>query len=322
MASDDSEVGAALNAVAGGTDAGSPSAGSPSPPPPPEPLSENSQFGQTTEGVASLRLSNGEGSFFQVRTGPNYKKHGKKTASASHIYSPVSIDLFKRESICFHTASQLRLPPPPDATAPNETGLPRRLVVNAIVPADAPAVSFRAAPVDGPCYQIVVVFEASAADLARWQAGGSAAVRLFERFVREAPEGATPSGGDLDVKERLKIIPYIDNAKTVGLGPLEGYNGKPALITKSGSVFRGPDYLELGMNTFRFGFLTRKGMHHLLPRLAEFQLHVGLVLEGRDDAELDEQIFASCKLTGLDLKGIATPGALPPNVTSAATAPS
>ena len=47
--------------------------------------------------------------------------------------------------------------------------------------------------------------------------------------------------------------------RDLGLGRfIEGYNGKPALITKSGSIYRGDDYLEMDMNTFRFAYITRK----------------------------------------------------------------
>eukprot|EP00965_Chrysotila_dentata_P090988 3003973-Pleurochrysis_carterae.AAC.1 len=36
----------------------------------------------------------------------------------------------------------------------------------------------------------------------------------------------------------------MDNLKELGLNSLAKYNGKPALITKSGSVFQGDDYVE------------------------------------------------------------------------------
>ena len=45
------------------------------------------------------------------------------------------------------------------------------------------------------------------------------------------------------------------------------------------------------MNTFRFGFVTKKGAHQLLPRMAEMEFHFAVTLEGRDDAELPEQVL-------------------------------
>ena len=89
---------------------------------------------------------------------------------------------------------------------------------------------------DAPCYQVVITFGATAEALAKWKAQGSAAARMFARFVANAPEGVMPSSGDLDIKERLKLTPRIDNMSSLGIpGWIAGYNGKPALITKSGA---------------------------------------------------------------------------------------
>mmetsp|Transcript_22228 Transcript_22228/g.56773 ORF Transcript_22228/g.56773 Transcript_22228/m.56773 type:complete len:349 (+) Transcript_22228:79-1125(+) len=290
----------------------------PPPPPPPAVLGPERSSGTgaeascgcTTKGVDSVRLSNGEGAFFQLRTGPNYKKNGKKAHSKPHMYEPVSIDFFKRESILSHVSEHLTLPPPPDGAVTNESGVPRRLVINLVVPIEPPPLL--RSNTDGACYQIVCVFAAASDVLKAWQDEASPAAKLFARFVQNAPEGLLPETGDLDIKERIKIIPWIENAKEVGLpGWLEGYNGKPALLTKSGSIHRGDDYLEITMNLFRFGFLTRKGMHHLTPTLGIFQLHCALTIEGREDDELDERAILACNVQGVDLVNLAKSGILP-----------
>ena len=70
----------------------------------------------------------------------------------------------------------------------------------------------------------------------------SPAAALFGRFYDEA-SGESPN---VDIKERWKLLAKINNMKQLGLGSFfEKYNGKPALITKSGSVYRGHDYLEV-----------------------------------------------------------------------------
>ena len=104
-------------------------------------------------------------------------------------------------------------------------------------------------------YQVVIAFTASAAALQEWIDAGSEAARLFARFVNDAPEGIVPSSGDIDIKERVKLVPRVDNMKQMGLGWIERYNGKPALITKSGSVYRGDDYIEVRMDTFRLAYM-------------------------------------------------------------------
>ena len=95
----------------------------------------------------------------------------------------------------------------------------------------------------------------------------------------------------------------MENLKDLGsaMGFASKYNGKPALITKSGTIAQGDDYLEIGINTFRFAFLTKKGIKMALPRTAEMVLQAGLTIEGRDDEELPEQMIAVAYVKHLDL---------------------
>ena len=95
----------------------------------------------------------------------------------------------------------------------------------------------------------------------------------------------------------------MENLKDLGsaMGFASKYNGKPALITKSGNISQGEDYLEMGINTFRFAFLTKKGMSMSLPRTSEMVLHAGITIEGREDDELPEQMIAVCMVKHLDL---------------------
>ena len=255
--------------------------------------------------LSRLSVTNGDGTQFDLRVGPNYKLNGKKEASAMHVYNAVTCDVFKRKkSIQFHVSQRLTLPPPPDGKwTPNLSGLPRRLVINCILPAEAP--SLMGSPTDGACYQIVIVFSAAAADLQRWIESNCPASRLFKRFWEHAPEGVLPSNGDLDIKERMKLLPRVDNMKSLGLGWVAGYNGKPALITKSGSIYKGDDYLEICMNTMRFAYLTKKGVNSLFGRIPDFELHAAVTIEGREDSELPEQAVAAVRITGLDLLKLA-----------------
>jgi len=216
------------------------------------------------------------------------------------VYEPLSVDLIKGSQIVHHLAQRVSLHPVPDPHVANDTGLPRKLVVNTIVPAD----KFNpfSHGVDGNCYQMVLTFAASTERLREWQASGAPACALFRRFCDEA----TADPPNLEIKERWKLLAKINNMKELGLGSFfEKYNGKPALITKSGSVFRGDDYLEVGMNTFRFGMVTRKGMSDLLGRLHRMDFHFAVTVEGRDNAELPEQLIACAQVKHLDFVGAA-----------------
>jgi len=117
------------------------------------------------------------------------------------------------------------------------------------------------------------------------------------------------------VKERFKLVVKMENLKDLGKtgSTLEQYNGKPVLITKSGSIFPSLDdvygplgYLELGINTFRFAYLTKLGMSKFIPSLQKLKLHIGVVIEGRDNNELPEQTLVACRIHGLDLREMAS----------------
>jgi hypothetical protein len=258
--------------------------------------------GFTTAPFPSLEIANGDGTEFDLRM-LGYMSHKKKEQSAFHIWEPLRIDVIKRRAALFHVASKLTLPPPPDgASTPNASGLPRRLIINTIIPAEAPSLL---GGYDGLCYQIVIVFGASAERLQRWVDEGSGAAKLFQRFFADAPEGVLPSSGDTDIKERLKLLPKVDNMKSLGLSVVEKYNGKPALLTKSGSIHRGDDYIELGMNTFRFGYITKKGVSTIFHKIKDMDFHAAITLEGRKDEELPEQVLCAVRIKNMDLTAIA-----------------
>ena len=98
----------------------------------------------------------------------------------------------------------------------------------------------------------------------------------------------------------LEDLAKITMPTLVLIGDEDRDNGKPALITKSGSFFRGDDYVEMNMNTFRFAYITKKGMHYVLPRIPELHAHASVTIEGRDNDELPEQIICAGRLRGLE----------------------
>ena len=195
------------------------------------------------------------------------------------MYELVAADAFRsKNGGRYNMSERVTLPPPSDGEASaNESGLPRRLVFNCIVPAEAPSLAY--SKTDGSCYQMVLYFTATAERLQSWVDGGCAASRLFSRWVADG-------GVDKELKERLKLLVKMENLRELGtsFAMLERYNGKPALITKSGAIYRGPDYIEVCMNTFRFAFMTKKGVHSLMHRIPEFDLHAAIVRSRHADA--------------------------------------
>jgi hypothetical protein len=61
----------------------------------------------------------------------------------------------------------------------------------------------------------------------------------------------------------------------------------------------------MGINTSRFAYITKIGMAKFIPSLQKLRLHIGVVIEGRDNAELPEQALVACRVHGLDLKEMA-----------------
>lgn len=276
-----------------------PPATPPAPAAPPSALTRppaKGEAGYTLSGSAhaGFELCNGDGTSFDVRIGPNYKKTGKKAPSLDAPYVVATADLLRRPKALYDVAQQIKLPPPPDPDVANDTGLPRRLVLNLILPNEQP--SLTSAKTDGECVQLIVVFTASTAQLRAWQQSDMPAARLYTKWIAGWAEST-------ELKERLKLLSKVENITDLGsaFGFASKYNGKPALITKSGQIAQGEDYIEMGINTFRFAFLTKKGVNMSLPRSNEMVLQAGVTIEGREDDELPEQMIAVAYVKHLDL---------------------
>lgn len=73
------------------------------------------------------------------------------------------------------------------------------------------------------------------------------------------------------------------------------YNAKPVLIRRTGSIFRGTGdckYLEIDIHVHKFANLAKKSIHALSSRCSLMYMQIGFVVEGREDDELPETLFA------------------------------
>ena len=240
-----------------------------------------------------------DGTSFRVRTGPNYKKNGKKLESKECFYECVSVDLLRATDRVDHVLSRAKPPAgwwPDGADAEAATGspglrgpLPPVVVMNCQLPYDAPQM-FSKGGDDRNGASIVYVFRVKAATQARaleLQNGDGqpddrdAALRLLLKYCTEA-------GNNNALQERLKAMGFIDNISVLGLSSLvTQYNGKPVLVTKSGKLFRGEvpagtstnktavPYLEIDVNVHRWAYLPRKALHSLRERMGEMLVKVG-----------------------------------------------
>ena len=99
-------------------------------------------------------------------------------------------------------------------------------------------------------------------------------------------------------QERLKILPRLDNMDSLGLpGWITGYNGKPALLTKSGAIYRGDDYLEIDIDAgASYAYLAQWMLYKAYWVLPHLVFDMGFILEGRAADELPEQVLCCYRL--------------------------
>lgn len=74
---------------------------------------------------------------------------------------------------------------------------------------------------------------------------------------------------------------------------ISGYNGKPVLIRKTGSLYRGPNYIEKCIHVFKFANLAKQSIHFLSSKCGEMFMQFGFVIEGKTDDELPE-VLVGC----------------------------
>jgi len=143
--------------------------------------------------------------------------------------------------------------------------------------------------------------------------GGSQQPAVPARYRHPTPAGVT------DTPPRRQLPPVARGTRSSArpaptrAPPTVRTAGKPVLITKSGSTACSPDdmtgpggYLEMDINTARFAYITKIGMAKFIPSLHKLRLHIGVVIEGRDNSELPEQTLVACRIHGLDLREMAT----------------
>jgi hypothetical protein len=64
------------------------------------------------------------------------------------------------------------------------------------------------------------------------------------------------------------------------------------LIRRTGTIFRGQNYLEMNIHVHKFANLAKQSIYLLSSRCSQLYMQIGFVIEGRDDTELPETLFA------------------------------
>merc|ERR1712228_1040483 len=84
---------------------------------------------------------------------------------------------------------------------------------------------------------------------------------------------------------------------------VRNYNGKPALITRSGRIFKDPkdEWMEVDIDVRVFSYAARSGLYNLQGSLPMATVHIGFTIQACADEDLPEGIVCCCRLHNLDL---------------------
>jgi len=257
----------------------------------------------------SYSWTRGDGHGFQVR---NSCRGGRvqKVPSEGSLYECISIDIVKADCKVSEVLHRL-VPMPPQGG--NETWwsgcpLPRVLCIVAQIPYERGPTLFGEHPANDHGCSIITVHRIKPTTLQMLRSERRmAAVSLFAKFVSG---GTTHLVGGTKTSGLFKAIAVAGNVEAIGvprvlLPTVRKFNGKPCLITQSGTVFQDTsgrgEWLEVNVDIRRFCSLARNMLVSLRDLLPRTSVHCGFTIQGCEDHELPEGIVADVWLHNVDL---------------------
>jgi len=255
--------------------------------------------GASTQGdvCAQCTWRNGRHTDFKLRVGPKYSKNKRKAQSGPALYEQIGMDVFRNtfdkvtkvsnigNKVAFEEyEGELDLGDSP--------AIPRIMIVNVQIPLGAPKMFGKSEPDAG--ISVVQYFEATEATLKEAQNMDTAspALKLFSKFYQEAAFND-------NMARRFKMIGYVHNIAEVGVpAMLHSYNGKPAIVFKTGKTYQGPisgnahdRYFEMDINVHDFAYVPRKALNSTLDKLPGMKIGSAYVIQGESDDELPETLL-------------------------------
>lgn len=223
---------------------------------------------------------------FHVRIGPDYNRFKKKAPSAPSLYEPVAFDIFCTKKRADHVAQRFQLPDVSGIDT-HHPHVPPLLIIQVQIPSEPPPSIFSSLE-DGPGWALVTYYRITedTCNQLKDLATASPAVKLFAEWCEKAPTDAAWRG-------RFKVICLCTNFEELGFpSMITAYNGKPVLIRRTGSIFTGPGYLEMNIHVHKFANMAKQSIYMLTSRCNTMYMNIGFVIEGREDKELPETLFA------------------------------
>jgi len=268
----------------------------------------------------------GTGEDLQVRAkgwkGHNRKEPANHSLEFSSMYECLSCDGVKStgpiRDIIGRLVHVAQLPPldrPSPCKWTEGCPLPRILCVNLMLP-------YTSARLDPGC-SFVCFFHIKPEVLSVLQSGGALppCVRVFEEFCRG------PTGAPLDVNDPnrslnlrrntatkanldsglLKATVWCENTAEIPF-VVRRFNGKPAVITKSGYVIKempgngGPgEWMEIGIDIRDFNAMARNALFRFQSKLPQLVLHFGFLVQTVEDDDLPEGLICDVRVFGMDM---------------------
>ena len=246
------------------------------------------------------RWRRGIGTQFRVRQ-PNYASTKKKGLSQPALYECLAIDVIRSAYRRDNIASEIELPKSPwDITDTGDPDVPPYFIINVQLPDEAPSVFSSAG--DGPttCFAMWLAIRPEAVRALKGEGPMIPGLRCFQRWCRSAEQ-------DPKWMTRFKAIGVIQNWDDVASafgslsGKIKSFNGKPVLIRKNTTLYRGDNYLEFDANVHKFSIVSRNLLWAVQEKLQDLCVNLAFLIESRDEDELPEAIVGCAQYCRLDL---------------------
>lgn len=236
---------------------------------------------------------------FLVRSAGYGNRHKNKEPSQPGLYNCVGVDVLKSDKGVGNIIGRKAVGDFAWWKDENEGdwdpawGVPRVLVVNCLLPIHSP-MGFGKKP---PGCALVGYFRLSKA--ARVDLADGVIVPQMKCWKTLVEKGSSTKDG-----MSFKAIGQLPEKSLSELpAMLQGYNGKPVLVTQSANFLKDklPELLEVDVDVGQWAFLARQTLYGYQGVLAKHAFHVGYLVEGRAEDELPESMLGTFCISGADL---------------------
>lgn len=235
---------------------------------------------------------------FSLRVGPNYNLNKQKAPSECALMELVGVDMVACDKKIDNICTRVTFPKEWTDIETNNPSVPPLFVINFQIPSESGVVFSMFQDIkDGPGYSVVLYFCMTPETISHMANLEFAppAVRLLVRYLSEGPESDHDPNGEW--RGRFKTMVMCSNIEDFGLPSfITSYNAKPVLIRQTGTLIRGPKYVEMDINVHRFGSVPRRALQIMKDRFDRMNISIGFCIESREEDEMPERLFGCASL--------------------------